>query len=116
MTYLNDAEKAKIEAFVSDKSMFEAVRKVLLAGIYFNGVLKPGEAHNPANNFALSLPFAVSVEGGQMSAQQLGEHVAAQVAGIRLIETGMKELGKIADEKAGKTGGDSGKGGKNRAL
>lgn len=92
MDYLSDQEKSQIEKFVGNKKMFEAVRKVLLAGIYENGVLKPGEDHDPSKNFALTQVFTALIHGHPISDEDIGQNIRAQAAGIRLVETGFKKL------------------------
>lgn len=44
--YLTDLELEKIEALCKDEAMYEAVRKVLLAQVYYSGALKKGENLN----------------------------------------------------------------------
>lgn len=111
--YLSDQEKAQIEKFVGNRMQFEAVRKVLLAGIYFNGVLVPGEAHDPSMNFALTQVFTALINGHPVSDADIGENIRAQAAGIRLVETGFKKLSEIETKKEE---GGKGKGKGNPAL
>lgn len=94
---LSDQEKAKLEAFAKDRTLLEAVRKVLLFGIYNNGTLKPGEKVDPGQNFALSLAFA---NDGTLSDEQIGQDVRAAVRGIRLVEGAFKEFEKFAPKSA----------------
>lgn len=96
--YLSDIERQKIQSFINDETMFEAVRKVLLAGIYFNGTLMKDEVANPANNFALQMPFQADVQGIILSDEQIGADVRAQVKGIRLLEGGFLELKNCVPE------------------
>lgn len=97
--YLSDIEKQKISAFIKDKVMSEAVRKVLLAGIYYNGTLVKDEPANPAHNFALQLGFQSDVQGVVLSDEQIGADVRAQVKGIRLLEGGFLELSNCVPAK-----------------
>ena len=43
MSYLSDHEKQSIEAFCNNKTMYNAVKKVILSGIYEQGTLKKDE-------------------------------------------------------------------------
>lgn len=86
---LSDQEKAKLEAFAKDRTLFEAVRKVLLFGVYYNGTLRPGVKADPGKNFALQLPFA---NDGTISDELIGQDVRAAVRGIRLVEGAFKEF------------------------
>lgn len=97
MEYLTDIQKAKLENFVKDPVMFEAVKSVLLAGIYQNGTLRKGVKADPLKNFALSLAF-----NPQFSNEQLGADLRACAEGINLVENGFNELIKIAEAKGGK--------------
>lgn len=90
--YLSDIEKQKIQSFLNDSVMLEAVRKVLLFGINHNGTFTPGEPANPARNFALQLPFQSDIQGVVLDDATLGAEVRAQVKGIRLLENGFAEL------------------------
>ena len=90
---LNEVEVEKIEAFVKDKVLFEAVRKVLLDSIYSQGVMKKGEAHNPFKNRA----FALIAENTDND--QLGKNIKAWFEGVNALEAGYKELESIKVEK-----------------
>lgn len=98
---LTDLEKDKIGSFVGDPVMFEAVRKVLLAGIYYNGTLKPGEAADPSKNFALQFAFQIDIQGVAITDQMLGEQVKSEVRGIRLLEAGFDKLKKLVPVPTG---------------
>ena len=92
--YLSDAEKVKVASFMKDATMVEAVKKVLLAGIYYNGVLQPGMKANPAKNFALSFDLS---NNSKINNEQLGQDIRARIEGIAIVENSFKELGKIAE-------------------
>ena len=94
---LSDQEKAKIEAFVADKECFEAVRKVLLFGIYNNGVLKLGEEHDPTVNFALTQVFKALNQGLPINNEELGQNLRAQAAGIKLVAVAFGQLESIQE-------------------
>lgn len=90
--YLSDVEQQKIKSFMTDATMVEAVKKVILAGIYHNGTLKPGEKANALKNFALSLAFDPKIDN-----EALGADLRATAQGISFVEKGFGELGKIAE-------------------
>lgn len=85
-TFLNSIEQAELNKFADNKTMFEAVKKVLLAGVYFNGTLRPGEDANPQFN------FAVNLGDEQRTNEQIGAENRAQAQGIRTVITGFKEI------------------------
>lgn len=93
---LSDIEKQKIESFCADEIMFEAVKKVLLAGIYDNGVLEEGKPAEPRKNFALSLVLG----GGEFTDEHIGRVLRAQGEGIRTVETGFTKLKEVKLEKS----------------
>ena len=101
MDYLNDLEQEKIVMFCNDVTMREAVKKVLLAAIYENGVLRPGIKPEPTKNAALSLVFAADEK---ISNERLGEDLRAFASGVQSIEMGFKrlkefELPEVSEEK-----------------
>lgn len=97
MNYLNDLQKAKIEAFCADEEMFNAVRKVLLAGIYEHGTVQAGYEPNPLENGAYSLA-AIAV-GNPIPDEVLGQHVRGQWAGINALKNALDRLTSIKTEK-----------------
>lgn len=95
MDFLNDKEKASIIAFTSNKSMFDAVKKVLLATTYQQGVLKPGvEIEN--KNWA----FSIIKQGKDDTA--IGQEFRAVIAGLAFIEEGFEKLEEFRPESVKK--------------
>ena len=92
MAILNDVEKAAVQKFVEFETMREAVKKVLLAAIYHNGTLKPGETADPLINKALTIPHSRP----ELSNEQIGAELRAMYHGIIMLEEGFK---KLADYK-----------------
>jgi hypothetical protein len=87
----------KIEQFNKDKEMQEAVRKVLLSGLYTHGVVTPGQEHNPLINGAFAL---VSLAGDNpIPDEQLGAHLRGTWFGINALENAWKQLLKIKADK-----------------
>ncbi len=80
--------------------MREAVRKVLLAGIYNQGVLKPGYPAEVASNFALALVF--NNAKGEISNELLGQDLKASAMGIRLVDTAFKRMAGMLPEDSEK--------------
>ena len=93
MDYLNDIEKAEVEKFVENKTMLEAVRKVLLAGIYFNGVLEKGKPADARKNFILAQLTQPIMENAPI--EEFGHYAKSLVNGVKLIETGFADLEKF---------------------
>lgn len=94
-TFLDDLEKEKIQQFYDDEIMREAVRKVLLAGLYENGVLKKGKKAQPLFNFALGF---VS-NRGELSNEQVGAQLRSAWEGINALELAFSNLAKYKREE-----------------
>jgi hypothetical protein len=90
--YLDDVEVVKIQTFCADEKMKEAVKKVLLFGLYNNGTLKKGKKADPLQNTAFGLFFA---KKGQVSNEELGQDLRAVAEGINLIENAYNKLHTI---------------------
>ncbi len=96
-TILTPLQVSKIEQFNNDKDMQEAVRKVLLAGIYSHGVVQKGLEHNPLINGAFAL---VALAGeNPIPDEQLGAHIRGTWFGINALENAWNQLLKIKKEK-----------------
>lgn len=96
--YLNEEEKNLIEAFCNNKKMAEAVRKVLLSGIYSHGVLKAGQDHDPLKNGAFSLVSLGATN--PIPDEIIGQQLRAQFAGINALHNAYEDLSKIKGTKA----------------
>lgn len=92
--YLSDIEQEKISAFNADPILKEAIKKTLLAGIYSNGVLKPGQPAEPRKNWALSFG---AIER-HVSDEEIGQNVRAYAWGINAIEAAFQKLDDIKVE------------------
>lgn len=96
---LTEKEVAEVEKFCSNEVMKEAVRKVLLAGIYDNGTLKPGQKAEPSKNFALFEMFNHINAGVPINYEEMGRVVYGKAHGIKLLEVAFAELDKMKVEK-----------------
>lgn len=92
---LTDAEKLAIKQFYDNELMRESVKKVLLAGIYYNGTLRRGEPANPLVNFAIGLAFAQP----QLTNEEIGADLRASIAGINALELAFSNLAVYKTEK-----------------
>jgi hypothetical protein len=96
ISYLNENEIKLIEAFCKNEEQFEAVRKVMLQGIYFHGVNVKGKKSNPLINGAFSL-VALSPTN-PIPNEEIGAQLRAQWAGINALESAMNNLKKIKSD------------------
>ena len=95
---LTDMEVVKIEAFCADTEMYNAVRKVILQGIYEHGTVQKDHTPDPLVNGAFALA-SLSMEN-PIPDEQLGAHVRAMWAGVNAMHNAFKELSNIKSEKA----------------
>lgn len=93
---LTDLEISKIESFCSDEVMFEAVRKVLLQGIYNQGTVQKGQKPDPLKNGALSL--AALSTNNPIPDEVLGQHIRGVWAGLNSLENAIKDLRSIKQD------------------
>lgn len=99
MYELSDLEKEKVDIFVKDEVMFEAVKKVLLAAVYSNGTLRKDKQANPTQNAALMLAFLATSGQGTITDAELGADLRALAHGVRTVEGGFVELKRIKKEE-----------------
>lgn len=96
--HLTELEIAKIEAFNADEVLVEAVRKVLLQGIYTHGTIQKGFKAEPLKNGALSL--AAQATNNPITDELLGQHIRGVWAGVNALENAFKDLQGIRSNKA----------------
>jgi len=97
LDYLSEIEVQKVELFLEDNIMREAVKKVILSGVYFDGTMEAGKPHDPLKNFVL----------GKLSQQQvmmnddrhMGALARSMIDAVGMIETGFGELEKCKPVK-----------------
>jgi len=95
--YLNEIEIEKIEAFCKDEILLEAVKKVILQGLYTHGVNHPGQKAEPLLNGAFSLVSMTM--GNPIPNELLGEQLKAQWAGINTMHNAFESLKSIRSDK-----------------
>lgn len=102
MNFLNEAERQELNKFVQNDVLSGAVKKVILAAVYYNGILEAGKSPNTGQNFAIQSALFAIQNNPQVTNEQLGEGLRANVAAVRLIDLGFQELDKIKQEKTPK--------------
>lgn len=93
----NDREKERLHRFVNDDEMMEAVKKVVLSAIYFEGTLKEQGLPRPLENFALA--FAAG-STGQLTREQMGEKLEAALIAVQLLNDGFARLQRFNQKKS----------------
>lgn len=86
--YLDEKEQAAVIAFNGNKTMVDAVRKVLLATVFHQGTVVAGENPTPYN-------FAFNIVNETKSDEQLGQELRASVAALGYIKSGFERLSEI---------------------
>lgn len=101
-TFLTDVEKDAIQTIADNALLFNALKKVVLADVYFKGVLRDGMSPDPTRNAALAFAFAPT----QKTNEELGQDIRGFAEGVRLVEGGFARLEKFKSvkPKAGVTG------------
>ena len=92
--YLNDLELVKVKQFVEDPVMMEAVKKVVLESLYFQGTLQKDFDPDPTKNIAL-LMASRAIQAGYTN-EQLGEYTRATWLGINALEVGFDKLKSLS--------------------
>lgn len=87
---LSDSEKSSLEAFAENEALQEAVKKVILAEIYYCGTLESGQPAEPLRNFTLGLVTEANIN--KADDEHLGARLRAAHEGIMLLEQGFKQL------------------------
>lgn len=94
---LNELEVTKIEQFCADKDMYNAVRKVLLQGIYTHGTVSKENTPDPLINGAFSL--ASLAQENPIPDAELGAHIRAMWAGVNAMHNAFQTLQSIKSDK-----------------
>lgn len=87
---LNEREQVEIQKIIESPVLKEALRKILLFGIYYNGTLKAGENPDPLINFYLNRANNMDI-----SDEQLGHDARVSAEAIFLLEDGFKQIDKF---------------------
>ena|SRR3990167_7366319 len=93
MDFLNELEKEQVDVFVNNPVMYNAVKKIILSGIYFHGVLQAGEPAETKRNFMLGM--ASRHQGAGATNEVLGQDVRAADTAISMLEGGFQEIDKL---------------------
>lgn len=89
-TILDDQEKLALQMFIDNDIQREAVRKVLLFGVYQSGTLKKGKEANPLNNFMLA--YVSNAAELHLKNEEIGEYARAAWEGIQLVENAFEAI------------------------
>lgn len=95
-SFLTDQEKDAVRSSVADNPLvFGALQKIVLADVYFKGVLRKKVTADPTRNAAYALAFSQT----SLSNELLGADIRAQAEGVRLVEMGFKRVLSLKSDK-----------------
>jgi hypothetical protein len=86
--YLSEGEKVEVGKFVDNKKLFEAVKKVILMGIYHNGTLQEDKPADPLVNALL--PNLAHMPA--FTDEQLGQTLRAKAQSIAMLENSLTAM------------------------
>lgn len=88
--FLSEKEESAVKRFLADETMMEAVRKILLSGVYEDGILVPNTPADPLKNFILGA-FTTQTSS-LLSYEEKGRKLDTIINAISLVESGFKQL------------------------
>ena len=99
MEYLNEIERNEPAKLNENLVLLNAIKKVLLAYVYYEGVLTPGEyAGDSLKNFVLQ-KAAIALQAKEITDESLGASLRADTQALRLVELGFQEIEKYKQIK-----------------
>ena len=90
---LDEQEATFVSQFYDNQVMREAVKKVVLASVYYNGTLKKGTPADPNQNFMLALANTKGTD------EAIGREARAIALATALLESGFAALASYKREK-----------------
>lgn len=99
--YLSDREFAGVQRVLTDASALEGIRKVLLSGVYSDGILQAENAADPLKNFILAA-FTTQT-ASLLSFEEKGRKLETIINAVSLVESGFKQLEKCKPVETGET-------------
>lgn len=93
MEYLNEIEQNEIQKFLENITLKEAVRKVILSGVYFDGIMVPGKPADPLKNFILGT-MTTSANAFALTAEK-GMRIQSIIDAIAMVESGFRKLEEL---------------------
>lgn len=92
--YINEKEEVAIRAFLLNKDMYNAVKKVLLATIYHQGKIETGKMPTDFN-FAFNITAEIDMKGNVVppkSDEQIGQELRACNKALGFLKSGFDRL------------------------
>ena len=96
---LTPEELLKLQNIIKDKTLLNALKKLFLSNIYYNGTLEKGVEPEPRRNFVINMLYTEDMSMDyNIDNERLGAKVRASVEAIRILEQSFKEL-ELLEEK-----------------
>lgn len=108
-SFISDIEWDQLSTLANNELLLNAVQKVIMASVYYNGTLRKNITPDPMRNGALSL--ALSNE--TITNEALGQDIRAVAEGARMVQLGFDKLKTFKTVLEQPTGSGTGK---NRAA
>jgi hypothetical protein len=96
---LNSEEIIELQGFLNKPKLVEAVKKVLLYPIMYQGVLRPGETPEPGKNFLLQLVASQMKRQGMINNEALGADLSGKYEGMTAVMSAFEEMKSLKVEK-----------------
>lgn len=90
-SFLSDIEIESLTSIANSPLALGAIKKIILADVYYKGVLRANVDADPTRNAALLFAFSDK----DISNEKLGEDLRALGEGVRLVEGGLTRLEKL---------------------
>lgn len=89
MYFLNPSELQSLQRLNDDSYGMQAIKKVILRRIYYDGVLQEGVPAEPLKNFMLNI---LDSAGKELTDAELGSLVRVKRIATELLELGIKDI------------------------
>jgi len=96
-TYLSDKEYELVRKFVENEATVEAVRKVLLSGVYDDGIRVEDKPAEPLKNFILGKMSQPLMINAPMETK--GMEITSVINAVSMVERGFEELDRFKVKK-----------------
>lgn len=89
---LSEREEIELRKLAENEITIGAIKKILLYGVYYNGIMEKGKNPNTSQNFATQAALFAIQSNPKINNEDLGRELRANVSAIRMLELGFKEL------------------------
>jgi hypothetical protein len=98
---MDASETAELEKASQNETLIRALKKLILFGPYYSGILEAGKEPEMDVNFAIQGAIMAIYADPKVNDEDLGRNLRASVSAMGLIEGGFKELNSFKPEEKG---------------